>query len=56
MGDDEYNELAQRGRREPGAEIRAAAQKCHELFTALIDEGFTEPQALLLIGSMFRQG
>lgn len=56
MGDDEMGELTQRGRREPGADIRQAAQKCHELYIALTDEGFSDAQALGLISGMFRQG
>ena len=41
-----------RPKREPSAEIRQAATTMHELFTALIDEGFTETQALTILGSM----
>jgi hypothetical protein len=39
-------------RREPRAEVRAAAAQLNELFVALIDEGFTEEQATKMIGMM----
>lgn len=41
-----------RARREPRAEIRQAAAGMHEVFVALIDEGFTEKQALEIVARM----
>lgn len=43
-----------RPKREPSAEIRNAAAGMAEVFTALMDEGFTEAQALTIIGQMVR--
>lgn len=39
-------------KREPSADIRQAAVMMHSVFTALIDEGFTESQALTILGTM----
>lgn len=36
--------------------LAAWAQQAHETFTALSEAGFTERQALLLIGEMTRTG
>lgn len=36
--------------REPSADLRQAASALHQLFTALMNEGFTEPQALAILG------
>lgn len=41
-----------RAKREPSADIRQAASAMHEIFTALTDEGFTETQALVILGQM----
>lgn len=40
-------------KREPSADIRQAAAGVHEMFIALVDEGFSSDQALRLIGQMF---
>lgn len=37
---------------EPMSELAAAAAQMHELFTAYIAAGFTESQALYLIGKL----
>lgn len=37
--------------REPTAEMRSAARSMRELFVALVREGFTEIQALQIIGA-----
>jgi hypothetical protein len=39
-------------KREPSADIRQAAIGLHEIFTALIDAGFTEAQALTIVGQL----
>lgn len=39
-------------KREPAADIRQAAAQMHGLYTALVDEGFTEAQALSILGTM----
>lgn len=39
---------------EPTAQIRENANVVAQMFKALMDEGFTEDQALRLIGNMFR--
>jgi len=39
-------------KREPDANQRVAAAQTHSLFTALVDEGFSETQALQLLGVM----
>jgi hypothetical protein len=44
-----------RGKREPSADIRQAAAAMHEVFTALVDEGFSEKQALVIVGQMAAQ-
>ena len=36
--------------REPRADLRQAAGAMHELFTALLEQGFTEAQALHIVG------
>lgn len=41
-----------RPKREPSAEMRAAARSVHELYTALTDEGFTSREALTILGHM----
>ena len=38
--------------REPRADLRAAAIHLHELFVALTNEGFTEGQALTILGQV----
>lgn len=38
--------------REPSSDMRQAARALHETFTALINEGFTERQALAVIGQI----
>ena len=38
--------------REPRADFRMAAASLHEVFVALVNEGFTEHQALSIIGVM----
>lgn len=37
---------------EPNAELRAAASTLWQMFTALVDEGFTEHQALIVLGQV----
>lgn len=37
---------------EPSAEARQAAKDIHEMFVAFMDEGFTEDQALTILGQM----
>lgn len=39
---------------EPSAVARASAKAIHEMFVALVDEGFTEPQALAIVAQMLR--
>lgn len=41
---------------EPSAEQRAAAKSVRQMFVALVDEGFTEPQALVIIGHVLSGG
>jgi hypothetical protein len=41
--------------REPSADIRVAARAMREIFTSLLNEGFTEDQALKIIGIMLAQ-
>ncbi len=36
---------------EPTADARQSARGCRDMFSALVNEGFTENQALLLVGS-----
>lgn len=38
--------------REPAADLRVAARQLRELFVALVNEGFTEAQALRIIGNV----
>ena len=44
--------MSERIKTEPTAEMRQAANGCWQLFTALGDEGFTDQQALVIIGQM----
>ena len=37
---------------EPSADAREFARACHQIFVALSLEGFTEQQALVVIGQM----
>jgi hypothetical protein len=40
------------GKREPSADARGVARACRDQFLALVAEGFTENQALQIIGVM----
>jgi hypothetical protein len=44
--------MMRRPKREPSADLRQAAAGMAELFTALSDEGFTEAQALTILGQV----
>lgn len=44
------------GSEEPPADVRAFAATCREMFTALVNEEFTERQALDLVGHMLAAG
>lgn len=37
---------------EPRAEIRMAAHELRELYVALLGEGFTQPEALAILGQI----
>jgi hypothetical protein len=37
---------------EPAADVREAAHKVREIYVALVAEGFTEQQALVIIGNI----
>jgi hypothetical protein len=39
-------------KREPSADLRAAASGLFELYVALTDQGFTEQQALVVLGQV----
>lgn len=39
---------------EPTAEIRQAASAVRQTFVALVNEGFTERQALVIVGELLR--
>lgn len=39
-------------KREPDATARQSAAALRNFFLALVDEGFTEPQALVILGQM----
>lgn len=39
-------------RREPSADQRAAAAELRRMYAALVDEGFTGQQALVMLGTM----
>lgn len=38
--------------REPSADLRQVASHLHQMFVALVNEGFTENQALQMIASI----
>jgi len=42
------------GPREPSADLRQAAGALREMFIALCNEGFSEAQALAIIGNILR--
>lgn len=41
---------------EPGADMRQAAKAMRGVFVALVHEGFTENQALVIVGQMLIAG
>lgn len=41
---------------EPSADLRQLASFCRQTFVALLAEGFTEPQALVIVGQIIRAG
>jgi len=41
---------------EPTADMRTAAAGVWQMFTALLDEGFTEQQALVILGQVLAAG
>jgi hypothetical protein len=43
------------GPREPSAEMRVFASQVHQMFTALVAEGFAEHQALVIVGQMINR-
>jgi hypothetical protein len=43
------------GKVESSSEIRTAVHTIYEMFVAMVDEGFTEKQACLIIGQMLKQ-
>jgi hypothetical protein len=48
--------MAGREQIEPPSELREAAASCWQMFVALTQEGFSEKQALEIIGHMMRAG
>lgn len=40
--------------REPSSDLRQAASGLHQMFVALVAEGFSEDQALVIIGHMLK--
>lgn len=46
--------MSNNGPIEPAADLRAAAKAYFGIFVALTQEGFTEPQALIIIGEIIR--
>jgi glutathionylspermidine synthase len=40
--------------REPSAELRKAASQLHQMFIALLQEGFTEAQALQVVAAILQ--
>lgn len=52
IGPEHFRKLGAVPPREPRAELRTAAASLHELFTALINEGFSEAQSLAILGHM----
>lgn len=46
--------MSDKPRTEPSADLRLMASQFHQLFVALRDEGFTEKQALVVIGEVLR--
>lgn len=44
------------GPREPSADLRLAASGLHEMFTALLEQGFTEDQALTMLARVINSG
>lgn len=41
---------------EPNADMRVAAREVHEMYIALKEEGFTEREALTIIGHIIATG
>lgn len=48
--------MSDRPKTEPNAELRQLASVMWQTYVALIDEGFTEQQALTIIGQMLAAG
>lgn len=46
--------MTQHGAVEPSADLRVAAKAMFEMFTAMVQEGFTEEQALAIMGAMMK--
>lgn len=46
----------ERPKTEPSSDLRQAAAACWETFTALRDEGFTDHQALIIVGQILGAG
>jgi hypothetical protein len=44
------------GPQEPSADLRAAASSVRQMFVALVNEGFTESQALAIVGHILVAG
>lgn len=40
--------------REPGADMRMAAARLHEMFTALVEAGFSELQAMQAVAEVLK--
>lgn len=40
--------------REPSADLRTAASQLHQMFVALVQEGFTEQQALQVVAAILK--
>lgn len=41
---------------EPAADLRQAASALRQMFVALVQEGFTEKQALIIVGQTLQAG
>lgn len=39
-------------KKEPSADLRSLASTIRQMYVALLDEGFTEQQALIIVGQM----
>ena len=49
---DDFDHIRTKAQTEPAADIRTFASTMHQMYVALTSEGFTEQQAVTILGQM----